>query len=68
MASEITVTIDAREIITAHHDILVGILMLKKLRDAGVPVKGAVGIVGLTSGTLTFTEDVFGNYKFTWTE
>jgi hypothetical protein len=62
------VTVEARDLITAHHDILVGILLLKRLRAADIPVKGSVCISGVESGTLTWTEDAFGNYVFTWTE
>lgn len=68
MPRRVEVTIDAREVISAHHDILIGILILRKLREADIPVKGAVSIVGIESGSLTFSEDACGNYLFVWEE
>jgi hypothetical protein len=68
MPRKVEVTIDARDVIAAHHDILIGILVLRKLREADIPVKGAVGVVGLESGSLTFSEDAFGNHLYVWEE
>lgn len=68
MPRRVEVTIDARDVISAHHDILIGILILRKLREADIPVKGAVSVVGIESGSLTFSEDAFGNYLFVWEE
>jgi len=62
----IQVTIDAEWLEKYENDISFSHFALHKMRAAGIPVLGAVGIKGTESGRLIQERDIFGNITFTW--
>lgn len=64
----IDIKIAASEVQRATNDIHIGLLALERLRQAGVPVVGTLFPVSVSAGSLTITEDIFGDLVYAWEE
>lgn len=63
---KIEVTIEAREFARATNDIHIMMRMLERMRAAGIPVRGNLGITGVERGRLSISDDAFGDMLIEW--
>lgn len=65
-SKEIIVEIRAEDLITMHHFTTEGYI-IKKLKDAGIPIIGILLFHGVSHGTLYQEENILNNsYIFRW--
>lgn len=68
MSKPITVTMDLSKFDQVGNEVRWNIVLLAKLRQAGIPAKGRVTLQGVEHGTLAYTTDnTFGDAVYTWT-